>query len=114
MPDSDTAKHTPGPWRVVPDEEETAAPWGRVEVAQFRYVTIEGRSKSEAYANARLIAAAPDLLEACKAVIDHSQNPFKNLDHILLKDVTENSDKWDEIHAMLRAAITKAVGENNQ
>jgi hypothetical protein len=51
------------------------------------------RSMSEQLANARLIAAAPDLLEA--------------LEDLCSGDVS-NQEKWDAA----RAAIAKAIGDN--
>ena len=57
-------KHTatPGPWTdfdgIVSDEKHNG-------IADCQYLL---RSKLEQSANARLIAAAPELLEACKAV----------------------------------------------
>lgn len=58
--------HTPGPWvymGMVTVEDVEA--W-TVKCADKRYIRAEGRSYDEAEANARLIAAAPDLLIALK------------------------------------------------
>jgi hypothetical protein len=61
-----SAKHTPGPWKV------RASPHGK------RYACVQ-IGRDEAYttlelepADARLIAAAPELLEALKAIRDHT------------------------------------------
>lgn len=91
-----SAKHTPGPWRLSFDEATGAfgieddnriailcsrAPWGH--------------RAQESIANGRLIAAAPELLDAAKALI-------AQVDAILLPD--------DPQTAALRAAIAKATG----
>jgi len=58
--------HTPGPWTTkavhgLPDEEFTAVIGGDVEICIL---------PPSGEANARLIAAAPDLLEALKSVLE--------------------------------------------
>lgn len=89
------ATHTPGPWTVSWDEEDGwnnhiySSPEDRV-----CFMAHGGPEKQPEFdANARLIAAAPDLLEALKlmrgTVMDHG-----------------DSLEW----AVLRAAIAKAEG----
>ena len=68
------AKHTPGPWEYFPakdqDGDETISVRGDGEfIATLDTVSINFgpfRLPKNGEANARLIAAAPDLLEACK------------------------------------------------
>lgn len=66
--------HTPGPWRIEGERLKTAISGGHKHVAMVNYFDC-GRgdprsiSKEEHEANARLIAAAPDLLEACEAAL---------------------------------------------
>ena len=58
-------KHTPGPWEISRD----AVPEGYTQ--NTVYAERDGERVATAFrndANARLIAAAPDLLEACKYV----------------------------------------------
>jgi hypothetical protein len=67
--------HTPGPWKIKPSEVGTEiliiAPYSEKE--KDRYPASEGKwiastrmySQEEHIFNARLIASAPDLLEAC-------------------------------------------------
>lgn len=59
-------EHTPGPWGYETDLEEgdIPRPWvGRLE--ENRYTALScGETREEATANARLIAAAPELLAA--------------------------------------------------
>jgi len=77
------AKHTPGPWRIVIDDDGNplsgrpmvaAAPeldcgivhWDGFVQPYWR----SARGDKEIHANARLIAAAPDLLEALEWALD--------------------------------------------
>lgn len=57
--------HTPGPWRIGSHPWNIVAESGLVASAQFRGYTPTALERAEVDANARLIAAAPDLLEAC-------------------------------------------------
>lgn len=86
------SKHTPGPW--VLDGEAWV-----VTVATKRYITCEGRNAEEAEANARLIAAAPEMLEALQEA--YRVLSLRNLD-CDVKALT-----------IARAALTKAEGETN-
>ncbi len=74
---TETAKHTPGPWHAKPS----------MHGKRYKYVQI---GKDESYttlelapADARLIAAAPDLLEAVKELTDQlalvAKDPINNL-----------------------------------
>lgn len=84
-----TTKHTPGPWSVG------RAGWtddGNV------WYELEGIKKGCA-ADARLIAAAPDLLEGLQA-LDALRGPFSPTD-----------DQIIEAWGKARAAIAKATGE---
>lgn len=79
-------KHTPGPWHVRLDD--TGGPftgWPSVDAAEELDCTIVHRagfkqefwgelSQREAIANARLIAAAPDLLAIAEGVLGMLQN----------------------------------------
>ena len=71
-----TDKHTPGPWHLGMDEDGKyfALAGGNesrtksIMIARFDGGSNKGRSVDEANANARLMAAAPDLLEALEQV----------------------------------------------
>ena len=91
------AKHTPGEWkhwshgdiRVIRDESGSR-------ICHFDYLTWSGRRPDdEVKANANLIAAAPDLLEACKAALNMVETDL-------------GPPNWD----ILRAAIAKAEGND--
>jgi hypothetical protein len=67
------AKHTPGPW-VAEESEIFAAAGDAVRIAETVPLAddpqdVPGFGRTE-LANARLIAAAPDLLERLQAIID--------------------------------------------
>lgn len=64
--------HTPGPWTVNPfcaqvESASLTAEGGLLPVARLLWPT-DDRTEAETEANARLIAAAPEMLEALEAV----------------------------------------------
>ena len=83
------AKHTPGPWSVDRDEHETVIRGiypcniGTIEplvctVNPYKPVGgIKCGCGGDPDANARLIAAAPDLLAACEAALPYLQEAWK-------------------------------------
>ena len=101
-----SAKHTPGPWRIKSDpmhfDTLTTVEGGAIGVRKpfgvQMIVQVGGDSDfQEAEANARLIAAAPELLEALKEII-----------------AAADGDGWNQLDASFataRAAIAKAEGE---
>ncbi len=77
-----TNQHTPGPWRWVP-EPDTASPWrdyGDLYSASSEVVLsgwendFEGGVRVNSHADARLIATAPELLEALEGYISDCTN----------------------------------------
>ena len=109
------AKHTPGPWELdgltvykltdEPKHKQANVFCARVDAG---YTLTNGRTSfQECQANARLIAAAPELLEAAQMVIawyeaedDHSKADFY-----------ERMQMCRDSESALRAAIAKATGE---
>jgi hypothetical protein len=75
------SKHTPGPWTLFQDQ--SVKHYAGIEAGKLSIVSIgypelipsmddsgvHGRTEEEALANAYLIAAAPDLLEALEAAV---------------------------------------------
>jgi predicted phosphoribosyltransferase len=79
------AWHTPGPWRphTLPNGSHhiIADHWGAsVAVTMFPESGSEGRE-----ANARLIAAAPDLFEAVRAVLSRFHDTLDNEAALILE-----------------------------
>ena len=103
-------KHTPGPWRISGESATTVQ-------ADYRAINSEGGvliaralgypnsgyfpSDDEAAANARLIAAAPELLEALEALRDNVGTC------ICYDESAREFNAWE----MAKAAIAKAKGE---
>lgn len=103
-----TQKHTPGPWKVMP--EECHRPYIRIRGsclgARYKvanvlapdYKDAPEREADETRANAALIAAAPELLEAVRCLTVMGRN--------IDGTVTIGPRGWE----MLQAAILKAEG----
>lgn len=60
------SKHTSGPWRVDSRTGRQRRTWIRAGAAHTTAVASVCTTHTDAAANARLIAAAPDLLEVCE------------------------------------------------
>lgn len=84
-------QHTPGPW--------TISGMSTINTLGGNKTYIASIAKNDRHANARLIAAAPDLLATLEKV-DAYLAPDKNDD-----------DEWHEIRAIIQTAIAKAKGE---
>lgn len=112
--DGRMSKSTPGPWAVNPynarvDCAVESKIGGLLPVCQLLWPTDE-RSEAETEANARLIAAAPVLLE---------QHESANVDLYLLRRAIEEGDpkaelllRVDDIIRRNNAAIAKAIGDS--
>ncbi len=90
-------KHTPGPWKAHFEEAYfvTGPDLGRVAMMmnlKGKHGLAGRRSGEESAANCRLIAAAPDLLEALRSMLE--------------------DDDHDEAKRKARAAIAKAEAGN--
>lgn len=63
-------KHTPGPWVAEIIENHSNEIWaGRINVASIREQGVNSGHPNEYEPNARLIAAAPELLEALEYLV---------------------------------------------
>lgn len=90
------SKHTPGPWLIAEDGFITVRIGNNYpEVAKVFDAPFDDH---EVPANARLIAAAPDLLEACRAMLD------------CCYDMDRNDETLAAVKATMKA-IAKATGE---
>lgn len=89
-------KHTPGPWQKAEPFASVKAP-GRPCIAD-----CGSRSDLTAQANARLIAAAPDLLAACEAALESEV--------CVCADIADGDSAGACLACVLFAAIAKARG----
>ena len=90
--------HTPGPW------ESTKNRYGAIQVGPadglaIAEVWLRGYSDRE-WANAKLLAAAPDLLEACEAMLDARYSAWHRF-------ADEGEPEPEDMQAA-RAAVKKA------
>lgn len=70
------AEHTPAPWRVRHGYIESTAETNEVHIQNIAAILAPSkRHVDEADANAKLIAAAPDLLEAARWAREHVDHP---------------------------------------
>lgn len=92
--------HTEGPWHVAYFEDENAAVIVTAE-GDGRIAEIRGNVPEED-ANARLIAAAPDMLAAL-------QDACKTLETVHLHGRADEGEAWARL-VYARAAIAKAEG----
>jgi hypothetical protein len=103
-----TQSHTPGPWQTGAGACHTVFAAYKVDGHQRQIAhcaTQSGRvdyDSRESFANARLIAAAPELLEALRAMVDHVL-------HYAATPYAHSDAARDAANA--RAAIAKATGQ---
>lgn len=94
------ATHTPGPWEIVPFAKTNVRQVGGdrgVASCGGYATTMRGDVAAENEANARLIAAAPDLLAACKLALFQTDEPYA-------------PHNVDNARKLLEAAVAKAEG----
>lgn len=101
------ATHSPGPWSVCPAEpgdgkpRTVSGPVGPDSPHKYRVAEVYAwGSIAEWEANARLIAAAPDLLDVVQRLVAYNA-------HYSVATFAE----WDEMIRDAKAAIAQAEGE---
>lgn len=109
-----TTKHTPGPWRVeCQNGSPTTGEWMIAGAKPGYLAEVRDCGSGCASANARLIAAAPELLEVCEKVSALYGRLWDVADQDGAGFLSPESVKeYDEAHRMIFAAIAKAKGES--
>jgi hypothetical protein len=107
-------KHTPGPWKVDPRTPEAIiapAQEGETLARVFFMYGDKEREQTQKSSNARLIAAAPELLEGLKALANEATGFIEYADQAT-HGVTNIRVLQGKIDAA-RAAIAKAEGRDD-
>lgn len=104
-------KHTEGPWEVERFNDSQppyliAPPKGIYVICTFNHERVRHLPREEQEANAVLIAAAPDLLEACKHAAQFIRNGVE-LGYIRLPD---KGDPALDTLPMIEKALKKTGG----
>lgn len=95
-------QHTPGPWAL---EEHDDGSFSVVPAVGFGIARVDYMAGQPASANGRLIAAAPELLEACELALCEM-----NLAISLTKPHTRERKSFEAMKAALWSAIERAAG----
>ena len=95
-------KHTPGPWRISGLSAHVVVDSNSVVVADMRREGDHPATDALCAANARLIAAAPELLEAAETILSALVVESEGLEDFDAEEEFPNS------LMKLRAAIAKA------
>ena len=95
------AEHTPGPWKALRGE------WWHIGAANGRHIGMafagyDGPDTADA--NARLIAAAPDMEKALEAVDNYTTRTLE------MHPGAEVDESWRAVEKQIRAALAKARG----
>lgn len=104
--------HTPGPWIVDPDHPRDISPaddlrFGVASICNCDNINGGWVFGDQSKANARLISADPDLLEACEAYIHAHHSQIRDGKH--QEEFHQNLGKAER---MMIDAIAKARGES--
>lgn len=104
-----SSKHTPGPW-IVTTIDHSSGGGGDVPSTLFRVgflsqkdfaVHVADKCHDDSYANSLLIAAAPELLAALKAMQAYA-----------IAEIQRGGAHHDPVWAQVAAAIAKAEGRS--
>lgn len=104
-------EYTPGPWLAFQANSENGTNYWRIRTAPpWSGDTLRGYCGE---ANARLIAAAPDLLEALKlSLIEHKEvRGFLNARISRMEPVHKWLKETEQVIGMIESAIAKAEGK---
>ena len=98
-----TAKHTPGPWEAVCTEGRELDATQLVKDSRHQIVALCDediqKPRTEREANARLIAAAPEMAEALRAIYDYDE---------LHEEAGNQETRLGELARSAEAALQKA------
>jgi hypothetical protein len=99
-----SSKHTPGPWEIRSGNGLSFLIWPQGRPTAI--AVVPGKAGTSAEANARLLAAAPDLLAACKVALARHKQALG----IRVKLTGIAGGKLAEEIAQMEAAVAHAEG----
>ena len=101
---SDKTKHTPGPWSIDPDD---GGPWYCVREPGGGWIAQVPEPDS---ADARLVAAAPEMLEALRAIVYRPRTSRPRKDDNAARDIAVSAlDQITRLRGDLEDAIDQAT-----
>jgi hypothetical protein len=108
-----TNKHTPGPWRL---SGCLIRGQGRILARTHNHIT---QPVAEGEANARLIAAAPELLGALKQLRRETARMLDNMPYLFpangrTEDMTDEQRSWRLVVAAMRKQASSAIDAAEQ
>lgn len=103
--------HTPGPWGAYGDRLVIRGNSGKTDVAEMEVIT-PGKTAvgcDQTWANAKLIAAAPELLRVLDSIAGHAQNATQRNRKERPTTLLDFDSTIKQIQIMAREAIAKAT-----
>jgi hypothetical protein len=100
------SRHTPGPWAAVPGTKNKTAYVRGPEQEAIADVLKYSVGYKQQEANALLIAAAPEMLEALERQVE-------NIRHWLDTGIPANAEESESMYNQMFDAISKAIGEKD-
>jgi hypothetical protein len=97
-----TTQHTPGPWEICQEWPEENQRKIQPQDSTTGLALAFGDTEEEANANARLIAAAPQMLNALHTALDAIGDTY---------EARDNDSQGEMIRDIIAAAIEAATGE---
>ncbi len=106
------AKHSPAPWTAHPIEKAHGLPYVPVaaETLIARVYSKHFGDDEQAAANGRLIAAAPEMLDALQRLLTATENLVPNLDLLSGTDAIACTREFNQATSFAALALGKATG----
>jgi len=89
-------KHTPGPWKAEKDSPNKYSTWSVYSMDGKTFNGFICQTSGNCEPNAKLIAAAPELLEALQSVFSHSKDNLLQLPEYLFIEIQNVINKATE------------------
>lgn len=104
------SKHTPGPWRARTEGTELNPDWIAVfnSTGKWALATANqsaGIDREEAKANARLIAAAPEMLDALENAVQTIERILKTIPYVVPVSVSSAPGRFRTIISRAKGAL---------